>query len=47
MNDIDPFRGMKWCKKHLYWYRIEKGCSDCKKIEELINKKDKEVLDGK
>ena len=27
----DPFKGLKYCKKHMYWFKVEEGCPDCKK----------------
>jgi len=36
-NDIDPVRGMTWCKIHKYWWDTKEGCPDCKS-DSIINK---------
>lgn len=38
-NNIDPARGMSWCKIHKYWWSTKDGCPDCQlDAEPRLNK---------
>lgn len=35
-NEIQPFKGMKYCEKHMYYSEVKVGCEDCIKEKNIL-----------